>query len=217
MKGDLTMYLKMKRMIDVVFSLIGFIVLSPVFLILIVLIKLDSKGPIFFKQKRVGMYKEHFYILKLRKMRIDTPKDTPTHLLENPDQYITKMGKFLRKTSLDELPQIWNILVGDMSIIGPRPALWNQFDLIEERDKYNVHDVPQGLTGWAQINGRDELPIEVKAKLDGEYAKNFGFWMDLKCFFGSFISVFKSDGVVEGGTGTLKQEQKEDERESAAK
>ena len=193
-------------MIDVVFSLIGLIFLSPVFLILIVLIKLDSKGPIFFKQKRVGMYKEHFYILKFRTMRIDTPKDTPTHLLENPDQYITRMGKFLRKTSLDELPQIWNILAGDMSIIGPRPALWNQFDLIAERDKYNVHNVPQGLTGWAQINGRDELPIEVKAKLDGEYVESIGFWMDVKCFFGTIISVFKRDGVVEGGTGAIEKE-----------
>src|SRR5690625_2606866 len=180
-------------MIDVVFSLIGLIFLSPVFLILIVLIKLDSKGPIFFKQKRVGMYKEHFYILKFRTMRIDTPKDTPTHLLENPDQYITRMGKFLRKTSLDELPQIRNILIGDMSIIGPRPALWNQYDLIAERDKYNVHEVPQGLTGWAQINGRDELPIEIKAKLDGEYVEQISFWMDIKCFFGTIVSVFKRD------------------------
>src|SRR5690625_4018975 len=163
-------------MIDVVFSLIGLIFLSPVFLILIVLIKLDSKGPIFFKQKRVGMYKEHFYILKFRTMRIDTPKDTPTHLLENPDQYITRVGRFLRKTSLDELPQIWNILVGEMTIIGPRPALWNQFDLIEERDKYGVNDVVPGLTGWAQINGRDELPIEIKAKLEEEYDTQISFW-----------------------------------------
>ena len=138
-------------------------------------------------------------------MRIDTPKDTPTHLLGNPDQYITKVGKFLRKTSLDELPQIWNIFVGQMSIIGPRPALWNQYDLIAERDKYGANDVPPGLTGWAQINGRDELPIEVKAKLDGEYVEKISFWMDVKCFFGTIVSVVKSDGVVEGGTGVKKE------------
>lgn len=208
------MYLKIKRLIDIVLSLLGLIILSPIFLILIVLIKLDSEGPIFFKQKRVGRHKEHFYILKFRTMRIDTPKDTPTHLLENPEQYITRMGKFLRKTSLDELPQIWNILIGDMSIIGPRPALWNQYDLIAERDKYNVHDIPQGLTGWAQINGRDELPIEVKAKLDGEYAENIGFWMDVKCFFGTIISVFKREGVVEGGTGAIEKENSNNHEEN---
>ncbi|KKE79853.1 sugar transferase [Bacilli bacterium] len=195
------MYLKIKRLIDIIFSLIGLIVLSPIFLILIIAIKIDSRGPILFRQKRVGINKKHFNILKFRTMRIDTPKDTPTHLLENPDQYITKIGKFLRKTSLDELPQIWNIFVGQMSIIGPRPALWNQYDLIEERDKYNANDVPPGLTGWAQINGRDELPIEVKAKLDGEYVGKISFWMDVKCFFGTIVSVVKSDGVVEGGTG----------------
>src|SRR5690625_1097589 len=183
------------------------ILLSPIYIILMIAIKLDSRGPILFKQKRVGINKTHFYILKFRTMRIDTPKDIPTHLLEDPDQYITRVGKFLRKTSLDELPQIWNILVGDMSIIGPRPALWNQDDLITERDKYGVHDVPQGLTGWAQINGRDELPIEIKAKLDGEYVENIGFWMDVKCFIGTIISVFKSDGVVEGGTGTIEKEE----------
>lgn len=135
-------------------------------------------------------------------MRVDTPKDTPTHLLKNPDQYITKMGKFLRKTSLDELPQIWNIFIGQMSIIGPRPALWNQYDLIEERDKYGVNEVLPGLTGWAQINGRDELTIEMKSKLDGEYVKNLGFWFDVKCFFGTFINVIKGNGVIEGGTGS---------------
>lgn len=191
-----------KRLIDLVLSLIGLIVLSPIFLILIIAIKLESKGPVLFKQKRVGINKAHFNILKFRTMRIDTPKDTPTHLLENPEQYITKIGKFLRKTSLDELPQIWNIFVGQMSIIGPRPALWNQYDLIEERDKYGANDVPPGLTGWAQINGRDELPIEVKAKLDGEYVEKINFWMDVKCFFGTLVSVVKSDGVVEGGTGS---------------
>jgi len=197
-------YLKFKRLMDIVLSLFGLIVLSPVFLIIIVAIKLDSKGPVLFKQKRVGIHKSHFYILKFRTMRIDTPKDIPTHLLDNPDQWITRVGRFLRKTSLDELPQIWNILMGQMSIIGPRPALWNQYDLIEERDKYGANDVPVGLTGWAQINGRDELPIEVKAKLDGEYAQNIGLKMDLKCFFGSIVSVLKKDGIVEGGTGRMK-------------
>jgi len=170
------------------------------------LIKIDSKGPVLFKQKRVGKGISYFYILKFRTMRIDAPKDTPTHLLENPEQWITKIGKFLRKTSLDELPQIWNIFVGHMSIIGPRPALWNQYDLIEERDKYGANDIRPGLTGWAQINGRDELPIEVKAKLDGEYVRNISFWLDVKCFFGTIISVLKSDGVVEGGTGRSKHQ-----------
>ena len=194
-------YLKIKRLIDIILSTLGLIILSPVFLILIIAIKLDSPGPVLFKQKRVGIHKSHFYILKFRTMRIDTPKDTPTHLLENPDQWITKVGKFLRKTSLDELPQIWNIFIGQMSIIGPRPALWNQYDLIEERDKYGVNDVPVGLTGWAQINGRDELEIDVKARLDGEYAEKIGFLMDVRCFFGTIFSVLRSDGVVEGGTG----------------
>lgn len=195
------MYLKIKRLMDMVVSIIGLFVLSPIFVILILAIKLDSKGPVLFKQKRFGIHKSYFDILKFRTMRVDTPKDTPTHLLENPDQWITKVGKFLRKTSLDELPQIINILKGDMSIIGPRPALWNQEDLIAERDKYGANDVPVGLTGWAQINGRDELEIDVKAKLDGEYAKKIGLWMDVKCFFGTFVSVLKSDGVLEGGTG----------------
>ena len=198
-------YLKVKRFIDIILSFIALILLSPIFIILIIAIKVDSKGPVLFKQKRVGIHKSHFYILKFRTMRIDTPKDTPTHLLDNPEQWITRVGKFLRSTSLDELPQIWNIFVGEMSIIGPRPALWNQYDLIEERDKYGANDVPVGLTGWAQINGRDELPIEVKAKLDGEYAQKIGLWMDLKCFFGTIISVLKHDGVVEGGTGTIQK------------
>lgn len=194
------MYIKIKNMIDFILSLVGLIVLSPLFLILIILIKLDSKGPILFKQKRVGIHKSHFNILKFRTMRIDTPKDTPTHLLDNPEEWITKVGKFLRKTSLDELPQIINILKGEMSIIGPRPALWNQFDLIEEREKYSANDIKPGLTGLAQISGRDELPIEEKAKLDGEYTQNITFKMDVKCFFGSVTSVLKSDGVVEGKT-----------------
>ncbi|WP_319005548.1 sugar transferase [Metabacillus litoralis] len=199
------MYIKFKRLIDIILSFIGLIVLSPIFLILIIAIKLESRGPVLFKQKRIGINKTHFNILKFRTMSIDTPKDTPTHLLNNPEQYITKMGKFLRKTSLDELPQIWNIFIGQMSIIGPRPALWNQYDLIEERDKYGANDVLPGLTGWAQINGRDELPIEVKAQLDGEYVKKVSIWMDIKCFFGTITSVLKSDGVVEGGTGVKKE------------
>jgi len=200
-------YLKIKRLIDIILSTLGIIIVSPVFLVLIIAIKLDSPGPVFFKQKRVGIHKNHFHILKFRTMRIDTPKDTPTHLLENPDQWITEVGNFLRKTSLDELPQIINIFKGEMSIIGPRPALWNQYDLIEERDKYGANDIPVGLTGWAQINGRDELAIEFKAKLDGEYVKNIGFIMDVKCFFGTFLSVLRSDGVVEGGTGKMKKKE----------
>ncbi|SEO25165.1 O-antigen biosynthesis protein WbqP [Amphibacillus marinus] len=202
-------YLKLKRIVDTTLSTIGLILMSPVFLILILAIKLDSKGPVLFKQKRVGKDKVHFNILKFRTMRIDTPKDTPTHLLTDPDQYITKMGKFLRKTSLDELPQILNILVGQMAIIGPRPALWNQHDLIAERDKYHANDILPGLTGWAQINGRDELPIDVKARLDGEYIEKIGIRMDVKCFFGTLVSVVKRDGVVEGGTGTSDQKAKE--------
>lgn len=194
------MYLRIKRLIDIVLSICGLIVLAPIFFCLIIAIKLDSKGPVFFKQKRVGIHKKHFMILKFRTMKIDTPSDMPTHLLDNPDQFITKVGAFLRKTSLDELPQILNILKGDMSIVGPRPALWNQYDLIAERDKYGANDVPAGLTGWAQINGRDELPIEAKAKLDGDYVKNIGFIMDTRCFFGTFSSVFKCAGVVEGKT-----------------
>lgn len=195
------MYMKIKRLLDIFLSLMGLLILSPIFLLLILAIKFDSKGPVLFKQKRVGIYKTHFNILKFRTMRIDTPKDTPTHLLQNPEQYITKMGKFLRKTSLDELPQIWNILVGQMSIIGPRPALWNQYNLIAERDNYGANNITPGLTGWAQINGRDELPIEVKVKLDADYVKKISFWMDVKCFFGTIVSVVKRDGVVEGGTG----------------
>lgn len=197
-----------KRAIDVILSGLGIIILSPLLLILVVAIKVDSKGPVLFKQKRVGIHKSHFYILKFRTMRIDTPKDTPTHLLQNPEQWITKVGGFLRKTSLDELPQIFNIFAGQMSIIGPRPALWNQYDLIEERDKYGANDVLPGLTGWAQINGRDELEIPVKAKLDGEYVQKMSFGFDVKCFFGTITSVLKHEGVVEGGTGAM--EKKED-------
>jgi O-antigen biosynthesis protein WbqP len=195
-------YLRVKRVFDFLCSLLALVILSPLFLILIIATKLDSKGPVLFKQKRVGIHKTHFYILKFRTMKIETPKDIPTHQLKNPEQYITNVGKFLRKTSLDELPQIWNIFVGQMSVIGPRPALWNQYDLIEERDKYGANDVPVGLTGWAQINGRDELPIKEKAKLDGDYVKHIGLMMDIRCFFGTIFSVLKSDGVREGGTGS---------------
>lgn len=203
-------YQRIKRLLDVGLSVLACIFLVPVFGILCIAIKLDSKGPILFRQKRIGIHKTEFYILKFRTMRFDTPKDMPTHLLANPDQYITKVGRFLRKSSLDELPQIINILKGDMSIIGPRPALWNQYDLIEERDKYGANDVMPGLTGWAQINGRDELEIPVKAKLDGEYVKRMSFAFDVKCFFGTITSVLKHDGVVEGGTGTMKNRSKKE-------
>lgn len=196
-------YMKVKRGIDFILASIGMIVLSPVFLILIIAIKIDSRGPVFFKQKRVGIHKSYFNILKFRTMKIDTPKDMPTHMLSNPEQYITKVGRFLRKTSLDELPQIINILKGEMSIIGPRPALWNQYDLLEERDKYGANDVMPGLTGWAQVHGRDELEIPVKAKLDGFYVKHMSFRMDAICFVRTIFSVLKSEGVVEGGTGEM--------------
>jgi len=197
---------RVKRGIDFLLSLVGIIILAPIFLILCLAIKVDSKGQIIFKQKRVGKDKRHFNIYKFRTMKVDTPKEMPTHLLENPDFFITKVGKFLRKTSLDELPQLFNILKGDMAVIGPRPALWNQYDLIEERDKYGANDIRPGLTGLAQISGRDELEIQEKAKLDGHYTEHISFGMDVRCFFGTIISVFKSDGVVEGGTGTIKKE-----------
>ena len=197
------LYLAFKRFYDTLGALIALIVLSPIFMILIILIKLDSKGPILFKQKRIGRHKKHFNILKFRTMKIDSPKDTPTHLLKNPEQYITRLGKFLRKSSLDELPQIINILKGDMSIIGPRPALWNQYDLIEERDQYHVHKLYPGITGYAQIKGRDTLAIKDKARLDGYYVAHISLWLDIKIFFGTIKSIFKSEGVIEGGTGTL--------------
>lgn len=193
------MYLKyIKRILDFTLALLALILLSWFFLLLIFVIKLSSKGPVFFRQRRIGIHKSEFYILKFRTMRIDTPKDVATHMLKNPDEYITPIGMFLRKTSLDELPQLINIIVGHMSIVGPRPALWNQYDLIEERDKYGANDVRPGLTGWAQINGRDELPITVKAKLDGEYIKKIGFIFDLKCILKTFRSVFRHEGIKEG-------------------
>ena len=201
-----------KRLLDIVLSALGILVLLPVFALIAIAIEVDDPGPVFFRQKRVGIHKTHFPIMKFRTMKVDTPKDTPTHLLENPEQYITRVGRVLRKTSLDELPQIFQIFTGEMSIIGPRPALWNQFDLIAERDRYGANDVRPGLTGWAQINGRDELPIDVKARLDGEYVKNISFKFDCKCFFGTIVSVLRSDGVVEGGTGTLDKQRSEDEK-----
>ena len=197
-----------KRLIDLLLSACAIVVLSPVYLLVCIAIVADDPGPVFFRQKRVGIHKTHFLILKFRTMKVSTPKDVPTHLLENPEQYITRVGKFLRKTSLDELPQIFQIFTGKMAIIGPRPALWNQFDLIAERDKYGANDVRPGLTGWAQINGRDELPIDVKARFDGEYVRNLSFAFDCKCFFGTIRSVLKSEGVVEGGTGQLEKEKK---------
>ena len=194
-----------KRMMDVILSFLAVILLLPLILILCIAIKIDSKGPVLFRQKRVGKNKVLFYILKFRTMRTDTPHDVPTHKLLAPGVYITRIGRILRKTSLDELPQLWNILKGDMSVIGPRPALWNQDDLIAERDKYDANDIRPGLTGWAQINGRDELEIPVKARLDGEYVSKMSFLFDVKCFFGTILSIFRHEGVVEGGTGALKK------------
>ncbi len=204
-----------KRLMDIVLSLMGAILLLPVFLIISIVVFIDDPGPIFFRQKRVGKGKKLFWLHKFRSMKVKTP-DVPTHLLTNPEQYITRVGRFLRKTSLDELPQVYDILFGKMSVVGPRPALWNQDDLIAERDKYGANDLRPGLTGWAQINGRDELEIPVKAKLDGEYVERLSFGFDCKCFFGTFRSVLKSDGVVEGGTGELKK-QEEEKQEKAAK
>lgn len=197
-----------KRLLDIILSGCAIVILSPLLLIIAVAIQIDDPGPVMFRQKRVGIHKTHFSIMKFRTMKMDAPRDTPTHLLENPEQYITKVGKFLRKSSLDELPQIFQIFTGRMSIIGPRPALWNQFDLIAERDKYGANDVRPGLTGWAQINGRDELPIDVKARFDGEYVEKLSFLFDCKCFFGTIGAVLKHDGVVEGGTGRLEKEKK---------
>lgn len=201
----------LKRLFDLVLSFLGIIILLIPMAILAIAIKCDSKGPVFFKQKRIGKNKKIFTILKFRTMRTDTPHDAPTHELSDPTKWITRVGGFLRKTSLDEIPQIFNIFVGHMSIIGPRPALWNQNDLIAERDKYGANDVKPGLTGWAQINGRDELEIPVKAKLDGEYVEKMSFAFDCKCFFGTIKSVLKHDGVVEGGTGEMKKQQQEND------
>lgn len=191
-------YLIVKRIIDIILSIIGLIILIPVFIIVSIAIKIESKGPVIFKQKRIGKEKKYFTIFKFRTMRSDTPKDMPTHMLKNANGCITKVGNILRKTSLDELPQLVNILKGDMSIIGPRPALWNQDDLVEERDKYHANDIRPGLTGWAQVNGRDELEIPIKAKYDGEYLEKVSLWFDIKIFFKTIINVFKHEGIVEG-------------------
>lgn len=192
------LYVKIKRILDILLSMLALIILFPFFIVFSIVIKIESKGPIFFKQERIGKNKKHFEIYKFRTMRTDTPKDMPTHMLRNAEMYITKFGKFMRKTSIDELPQLINILKGEMSFIGPRPALWNQDDLIEERDKYNANDIKPGLTGLAQISGRDELEIPVKAKYDGEYVEKMSLWFDVKIFFKTIIKVFKHDGVVEG-------------------
>ena len=197
-----------KRTLDILFSGLGLIVLSPLFLIISIAIKAEDPGPVFFRQKRVGIHKSHFNIVKFRSMRQDTPHDMPTHLLNDPQRWITKTGRFLRKTSLDELPQIAQIFTGKMSIIGPRPALWNQYDLIAQRDKYGANDITPGLTGWAQVNGRDELEIEEKARLDGEYAQNISFGMDMKIFWMTVKNVLQGSGVVEGGPKEMKKERK---------
>ena len=197
-----------KRALDVLLSGLGLIVLSPLFLIISIAIKAEDPGPVFFRQKRVGIHKTYFNIVKFRSMRQDTPHDMPTHLLNDPQRWITKTGRFLRKTSLDELPQIAQIFTGKMSIIGPRPALWNQYDLIAERDKYGANDITPGLTGWAQVNGRDELEIEEKARLDGEYAQNISFGMDMKIFWMTVKNVLQGSGVVEGGPKEMKKEKK---------
>ncbi len=199
------MYPIIKRSLSIIVSGIAIIILAPVLLGIAIAIKIDSTGPVLFKQKRVGKDKSHFMIYKFRSMYVDAPADMPTHMLKDPTVMITKVGAFLRKTSLDELPQLFNIFKGEMAIVGPRPALWNQFDLIAERDKYRANDIRPGLTGWAQINGRDELEIEDKSRLDGYYVENMSFLLDLKCFFGTFLSVLRSDGVVEGGTGQKKE------------
>lgn len=204
-------YLFWKRLMDIVLSFFALVILSPVFLILIIALEIDDPGPIFFCQKRIGKNKRYFKLHKFRSMKMSTPHDVPTHMLENPEQYITRVGKWLRAHSLDELPQIWDIFVGNMSVIGPRPGLWSQDSLTSERDKYGANDITPGLTGWAQINGRDELEIPDKAKLDGEYVKKFGFKMDMKCFFGSLHVIRKDDSVVEGGTGEMKKQKEMDE------
>jgi len=205
-------YKVIKRVIDFVLSLTGLILLSPLFLIIAVLIKIDSKGPILFKQKRIGKNKKEFYILKFRSMASDTPRDMPTHLFKNPDMFITKVGGVLRSTSLDELPQIINILKGEMSIIGPRPALWNQYDLIAERDKYKANDITPGLTGWAQVMGRDMISIEDKARYDGEYVEKYGFAMDVKVFFRTISIVISGTGIAEGGPEAVTKTEEEDDK-----
>lgn len=194
-----------KGVIDRLLAFFGLVILSPVYIAISLAVYVDDPGPVLFTQKRAGKNKEYFKLHKFRSMKMSTPHDTPTHLLENPEQYITRVGKFLRKSSLDELPQIWDIFIGNMSIIGPRPALWNQDDLIAERDKYGANDIKPGLSGWAQINGRDELAIAVKAGFDGEYVEKESFIFDLRCFLGTIRSVLRRDGVMEGGTGEMRK------------
>lgn len=206
-------YMKVKRVMDFFLALVAIVVLSPLLLAIGIAIRLDSPGPVLFRQKRVGIHKKYFTIYKFRTMRTDTPKDIPTHLLSDPEAFLTRSGKLLRRTSMDELGQLFNILKGDMSFVGPRPALWNQYDLIAERDRYGVHEVFPGLTGWAQINGRDELEIPVKARLDGEYVRKMSFAFDVKCFLGTFGAVAHADGVVEGGTGKLAGKQRKARKE----
>ena len=206
----------LKRSIDFLLALCGLVVLWPLFLVIVIAIKIDDPGPVFFSQKRVGLHKRYFQLYKFRSMKVSTP-DVPTHLLEDPEQYISHVGAFLRKYSLDELPQLLNILRGDMAVIGPRPALWNQYDLIAERDKYGANDVRPGLTGWAQINGRDELTIEEKSAYDGEYVKRLSFAFDCKCFFGTIGAVLRHDGVVEGAAGAPEEKQEETEQELVEK
>lgn len=207
-----------KRLFDLLLSFGALVILSPVFLVISIAIIIDDPGPVLFTQKRIGKNKQYFKLHKFRSMKMSTPHDKPTHMLENPEQYITKVGKFIRAHSLDELPQIWDIFIGNMSIIGPRPGLWNQDLLTAERDKYNANDVRPGLTGWAQINGRDELEIPEKAKLDGDYVQKLGFKMDMKVFFGSLHVFGKDDSVVEGGTGEMKKNTKaESEQENISK
>ena len=209
LEGGATVYRKFfKRLIDLVLSALALVILAIPMLVFAFLIKLDSKGPVLFWQKRVGLHKENFMMPKFRSMYIDTPAEVPTHLLNDPDHWITPVGRIYRKLSIDELPQFWSIFIGKMSIIGPRPALWNQFDLVAERDKYGANDVRPGLTGWAQINGRDELAIPVKAKLDGEYVEKLSFLFDCKCFFSTILAVLRRDGVVEGDTDSMKKEKK---------
>jgi len=200
-----------KRLLDIILSFLGLILLSWLYLIIIIAIKIDDPGSAFFSQDRIGIHKTIFKVHKFRSMKMSTPHDIPTHQLENPEQYITKVGGFLRKTSLDELPQIWDIFIGKMSVVGPRPALWNQYDLIEERDKYGANDIKPGLTGWAQINGRDSIPIPLKAKFDGEYVQKMSFFFDVKCFFLSIFKVVFRVGVVEGGTGELEKQREKAE------
>lgn len=212
-----------KRILDLIFSGVAAILLTLPMLIVAIIIKIDDPGPVLFKQRRVGQKKNgeltYFMIWKFRSMKMCTPRDVPTHLLEDPEQYITRVGKFIRRTSIDELPQIYQVFTGKLSIVGPRPALWSQDDLVAEREKYGANDMKPGITGWAQINGRDELEIPVKAKLDGEYTEAInaggfqGVAMDLKCFFGTITSVLRSDGVVEGGTGAMKKEENEEQKE----